>query len=135
MAQAVPLAGALRVELDFVVVAVRGEGRVDKGGDFVNEAFAVETGGLDGADGPIEGDGEAVFELRVGGFEDFGGDVVQGAVDVLFAVLVEDAPGAACGLLAGMALAGGFGRSVLTLRHILDLGEVIEVGDLRHVDD
>lgn len=135
MAQAVPLAGALRVELDFVVVAVRGEGRVDKGGDFVNEAFAVETGGLDGADGPIEGDGEAVFELRVGGFEDFGGDVVQGAVDVLFAVLVEDAPGAACGLLAGLALGGGFGVSVLTLRHILDLGEVIEVGDLRHVDD
>lgn len=49
----------------------------------------------------------AVFELGVGGLQHVGSDQVEGAVDVLFAVLVKDAPGAACVGLADWMDSGG----------------------------
>lgn len=55
--EGVPLGGTLGVELYFVVEAVDLEGRVVEVDDFVDEAFAAEAGGVDGADGPVEGDG------------------------------------------------------------------------------
>lgn len=69
--------------------------RVDERHDLVDEALATETRRLDRSDGPVQRDGDAVFELLVGFLQDFRRDDVEGAEDILFAVLIEDAPSAA----------------------------------------
>jgi len=63
--QAVPLTGTLGVELHLVVEAVKLEGSVVEVDDFVDKAFATKAGGVDCANGPIEGDGCAWREETV----------------------------------------------------------------------
>lgn len=96
MAERVPLAGALRVELDLVVVSVGRKRGVDERRDLVNESLPPEARRLDRPDGPVERDGDTILELLVGFLKNLGGDDVQRAVDVLLAALVEHAPCAAC---------------------------------------
>ena len=61
----------------------------------MDQAFAAEAWGLDGADGPVEGDVDAFVSLLVRFFQHVLRDEVERAVDVLLAVFIEDAPGAA----------------------------------------
>ena len=65
----------------------------------MDEPFSAEAGSLDGADGPVERDGDSVFEFFVGFFDYVGGEEVEAAVDVFFAVFVEEAPCAALEVL------------------------------------
>lgn len=73
MDERVPLGAALGVELDLVVVAVGLQGGFFEVDDFVDKAFAAETRGFDGADGPVEGDVDAFFGFGVGCFDDVRG--------------------------------------------------------------
>ena len=114
MAKTVPLARALGVELELVVVAVCVQRSVQEADDRVLQAFASETGRGDGSQWPVQGDRHAVSELRVGGFDDVWGEEVEGSVDVFLSVFVEHAPSTA-------------------LRHTVDLWKAVEVWDSRHV--
>lgn len=108
--QAVPLRGALRVELDLVVEAVdRDVGVLEREG-LVDEALAVEPGRRDGPDGPVQGDGDAVAGFLVRLLDHVGCQEVDATQVVLFAVLVEQAPGA--------------------VRHAVDRGQAVEVGEV-----
>ena len=100
VAQGIPLARTLRVELDLVVISMGGQWGVDEGHDLVRQAFAPKAWRLDRSDGPVQGDRHSVFELLVGVLDDIRGDDVESAEDVLLAVLVEDAPSAAWSSLA-----------------------------------
>lgn len=95
MDKRVPLAAALSVELDLVIVAMGLQRRFFKVNDFVDEAFASEARGLDGSYGPIEGDMDSFFGFRVGCFDDFWSQEVECAVDVLLAVFIPETPCAA----------------------------------------
>ena len=74
------------------------------------QTLAAEAWGLNGADGPVETDRDAVTSFLVGVFDDAGSEEVEAAEMVLLPTLVEDAPAAALG-------------------HVLDGGEGVEVGD------
>ena len=77
------------------------------------EPLPLEAGRGDGADGPVEGDGDAVARFFEGGLDDVGREEVYAAEVVFFAVFVEDAPSAALG-------------------HVFDGGEGVEVGEGCH---
>lgn len=98
----------------------------------MDETFAAEAGRLDRSDGPVEGDGLAILELCVGVLHDFGGDEVEGAVDVFLAILVEDAPGTAC-ISVSVSEATSRPYQIGTLRHALDLWKAVEVRDVGHI--
>jgi len=115
--QAVPLTGALSVELDLVVEAVEFEGAILEVEDFVHETFAAEAGGIDSAERPIERDGCTVgcFLQRI--LYDLGSKEIEAAEVVFLAILVEETPGAAC-------------WHALNGREGVEVGEVGVVGDL-----
>lgn len=96
MDQAVPLRGALRVELDFVVEAVDRHVGVFERERFVHEAFTIEPGRRNGPNGPVQGHRDAVAGFLVGLLHYVGSQEVDAAQMVLFAVLVEQTPGAMC---------------------------------------
>lgn len=134
--EGVPLGGALGVEFHFVIEAVHFHRGVVEVDDFVDEAFAAEAGGLDGADGPVERDGCAWvgvlaynlpidmseeeecldLALTICGFlqrvlYDLGCKEIETTQMIFLAVLVEDTPGAA-------------------LWHAFDGRQRVEVGDV-----
>jgi hypothetical protein len=83
MPKPIPLRRALRVEGPDVVVDDPGRFLVD----FFVEGLAAEEGkvGLS-VEGPVEADAVAGLDLGGGGFDDVGGEAVEGAELVVFAV-------------------------------------------------
>lgn len=134
VAKTVPLAGALRVEFDFVVVPVSGQWRVDKGRHLVDQTLAAEAWRLDGANRPIQGHGDSIFEFFIRLLDDLGSEQVQCTEDVFLAALVKNAPSTT--LMVSACTNALLSRSMLTLWHVLDLRQAVEVWNLVcHCDD
>jgi hypothetical protein len=90
--------------------------------------------GAEAAEVPVQTDRVSRFQLAgVGRLDHFGGEQVEGAEDVLFAVLVEEAPGAAWKSMRSVV---GQRRRISgkVWRTIFGSGHEWEVVELRKVD-
>lgn len=105
---------------------------VNEADNLVDQSFTLKARSLDGTNGPIERNVYTFLGFGIGSFYDFGRKQVQCAVDILLAILVPYTPSAAWRQSAFRSQR--VQRSV-TLRHARNLGQRIEVWDIRHAVD
>ena len=127
----VPLAGALSVELDFVVVTMSIQCRTDERYDFVNKTLTSETWCFNCSNRPVHGNRDTFLGFGVCTFNNLWSQEVKRSDNIFLAILVKDSPCTACTLLAEMLTIVYI--TPLTLGHPLDLREAVKIWNFGHI--